>query len=141
MFGFPFLTPTILAALGITIVASLTGAWGMHKFDGIALARSKVETAAVTASYEAYKGRVLADAAKANLDAMNQKTALEARANDLQNQLIETQKAADAKSRSLMALLAAAKPGDIRPLGPIAASYYGSLRPGPEAGHTASPSH
>ena len=141
MFGTPFLTPTILGAIGIALIASLTGAFVAHKFDGIALSKAQAETAAVNASYEGYKARVAADAAKANSDALDQKTALEARANDLQNQLIETQKAADARSRSLQALLAAAKPGEIRALGPVASRYYLGLRSQAPAGHSANPGH
>ena len=139
MFGLAWLSPTLLGALGIALIASLSGGYIAHRLDAGPLATAKAETATLQAKYSAYEASVAANAAKANADALAQQTALQSRANDLQNQLIQTQKAADARSKTLQALLAAAKPGDVREIGPVAGAYYSQLRGSQAPGRTAHP--
>jgi hypothetical protein len=139
MFGIPFLSPTLLGAIGIALVASLAGGWAAHKWDGIALSKSQAQTAQIDGAYSQYKAQVAADTAKADALALSQRTALETANNALQAQLADSQRIADAKTKSLQALLASAKPGDTRAIGPIAASYYARLLPAPQAGRTTPP--
>ncbi len=128
MFGLSWLSPTLLGALGIAIIAAAVGGWATHKYDGIALSHAQTQTSQARAALSDYRASVAADAAKANAAALAQKTASDATIQALQAQLRTQQEAADAKSKSLLALLNAAKPGDIRPLGPVALSYYQRLR-------------
>ncbi len=124
----PWLSPTFLGAVGIALVAGTGGAYIDHKFEVAAVTNAKLETAGVQSAYDAYKGTVAANAAKATADALAQQTALQASNNALQAQLQDQQRISDAKSQSLRALLASAKPGDVRPIGPTASSYYDRLR-------------
>ena len=128
MFGLPFLTPQILGALGIALIASLAGGFAAHKIDGIALSKAQAQTAQIDAAYSKFKASVADSVAMADAKAMKDKQAQDARINALQDQLLTQQKAADARSKSLQALLAAAKPGDVRSLGPVALRYLDQLR-------------
>ncbi len=128
MFGLSWLSPTILGAVGIALIASLAGGWTAHKLDQIPLSRSQAETAAAKADLASYKGAVAASVAKADAKALEDKQAQDATANALQAKLIQTQKVADDKSAQLRAILNKAAPGDIRPLGPNALNYLAELR-------------
>jgi hypothetical protein len=122
--------PTLIGGAVLLAVGATGGAYVTHKLDGTALAKSQTQTAQAKADLAAYGARVAAASAKASADAQARQDALQASLNTLQAQLAKTQKEADAKSAKLSALLANAKPGDIRPIGPAAASYYDSLRNG-----------
>lgn len=138
MFGIPFLTPQILGAIGIALLASFGGAFAEHKLDAIPLAQAKAETASAKADLAGYRATVAANIANANAKALSEKSASDARINALQAQLAQNQKDADARSKALLAALAKAQPGDVRPIGVFARAYYDGLRSGistPAANH------
>lgn len=118
----------LIAIAGGVLVAGATGAFIDHKFMTGAVANAHLETANLQATYTAYKGAVAASAAKATAVALDQQTALQGRVDALQTQLLASQKEADARSKSLNAILANAKPGDVRPIGAAALAYYDRLR-------------
>lgn len=118
----------LIAIAGGVIASGLIGAFIDHKFMTGAVASAHLETANVTADYKAYEASTAANAARATSLALDQQTALQGHVNALQAQLQETQRLADVKSKTLQALLASAKPGDSRPIGPVAGSYYERLR-------------
>lgn len=122
-----FGTPMIIGAVALTLAAGSAGAWIDHRLMAANVAEAKLETASVQASYEAYKSVVSANAAKATAIALQQTNSLNQLINSLQGQLAEQQRVANAKSEELRKLLASAKPGDVRPIGPVAAEYYRRL--------------
>ncbi len=124
----PWLNPQLLGAVAITIAAAAGGAYIDHKFMMGKVNGAKLETAAVQSTYDAYKARTVADAAKATSDAAAEKQRLDSLVNDLQGKLAEQQRVANAKSQVLLQRLNAAKPGDIRPLGPNVLDYVERLR-------------
>jgi len=126
----------ISAGVGALLAAS-AAIYGTHEIDQIALSKAQAQTAAVDAAYSQYKATVAASAAKANSDALADKQAQDARTNDLQAQLLASQKVANAKSDQLKAILNKAAPQDVRPIGPIAGNYYSQLRASSQAGHPA----
>ena len=129
MFGLSWLSPTLIGALAIALLASLGGAWVTHKWDGIALAHSQAETAQAKASEAIYRASVAASIAKADADAIIQQKAASEQINALQAQLQDEQRNADVRTKSLQTLLASAsKPGDTMPLGHIALAYFNCLR-------------
>lgn len=134
----PWLNPTLLGAVALSVAAGSGGAYIDHKFMAGSVATAKLETASVQATYEAYKSAVAANAAKDTAAALAQQTALTASNNALQAQLQDTQRIADARSQSLKAILTSAKPGDTRALGPNVLAYVDGLRKS-QAGRTANP--
>lgn len=124
----PWLSPTLIGAVAITIAAGCGGAWIDHKFMMGDVNAAKLETARVQSSYDGYKATVAASAAKATADSLQQTNSLNALIDALQGKLAEQQRVANAKSEELRKLLASAKPGDTRPIGPVASSYYERLR-------------
>lgn len=138
MFGIPWISPTLLGAAGIAILASLSGAYIAHQLDAGPLAQAKAETSSIQSLYDGYKQSVATKAAEADAKAISEKSRLDGRVNALQAELAQTQKDADARSKALLAALAKAKPGDLRPIGPIAGQYYSQLR---LAAPTSAPNH
>ncbi len=131
MFGLPlppWLSPTLIGAVGIAVLAFGGGMWFEGKLDAPALAKSQAETAKVNSDYSAYQARIAAGAAKADADALAQKQAQEASQAALQAKLAQAQKEANANSQKLKDLLDKAAPQDIRPLGPSALAYFAGLR-------------
>lgn len=127
------IAPMLIGGLAIAAVSATGASVLTHKLDGISLAHSQTETANAKAALSAYGASVAASTAKANADAIAEQGRLQSRLNDLQNQLAQTQKAENAKSARLQALLASGKPGDERPIGPLAGEYYRQLRSQPPA--------
>ena len=131
MFGLPlppWLSPTFIGAILIGLVAAAGGAWTAHKIDSISYSKLEASKAVLQSQYDGYRATVATATAKANADALAQQTKLQHANDALQTQLQATQRTANARSQQLQALLAAARPQDIRPLGPTALSYYDSLR-------------
>jgi uncharacterized protein YlxW (UPF0749 family) len=124
----PWLSPTLIGAIGIAVVAGGSGAYIDHKFMAGAVATAKLETAQTEATYKAYAASTVANAAKATSDAEAERKRLQSHSDDLQRQLIETEKANDDKSAKLRQILASAKPGDIRALGPNVLEYLSGVR-------------
>lgn len=139
MFGIPFLTPTLLGAIGIAIVASLAGGFLAHELDQIPLNQARTETVNISAAYAAYKGAIAAKAAADNAIAIQQIKAASDRQNALQAELLQTKKDADARSKALLAQLNAAKPTDTHVLGVAVLAYLDGVRHSQAAGHTADP--
>lgn len=122
------IVPMLIGAAALLAVGAAGGAYTAHKLDGTALAQSQAQIAKAQADLSAYEARIAGDAAKANALALQQSDALQARLNQLQSQLAQTQKDAGIKNAKLNALLAAAKPGDVRPLGIVSLAYFDQLR-------------
>lgn len=120
-------SPALVGALVIGIGASVAGGYAVHRWDAGTIASAHAETASLQSKYSAYEAAVAANAARATAEALSQQTALQARANDLQKQLQDSQNAEAAKSRTLQAILASGKPSDMRALGPIASEYVSRL--------------
>ncbi len=129
MIPFPGWVASKLFAVALTgAVGMALGGYIAHRWDAGTIAEAKLETASVQASYDGYKATVAADAAKATALALSQQTALQGQIDALQGQLLTAQRTADAKSKALSAILAGAKPGDVRPIGVAASAYYDRLR-------------
>lgn len=128
MFGIPFLTPSILGAIGIALIASLAGGWASHKWDGIALSKSQAQTAQIDAAYKSYVASTAAAAAKADSDALSQKQAQDAAQTALEAKLAQAQQIAASNSQKLKDILNHAAPQDVRALGPVSLQYFAGLR-------------
>lgn len=124
----PWLSPTFLGAVAIAIVAGGAGAYIDHKIMMGVVNSVRLETTAVQSRYDGYKAEVAAAAARETARTQAESLALQRRADELQAQLLESQRITDEKSKALRALLASAKPGDMRALGPVAGAYYDRLR-------------
>lgn len=122
------LVPILIGAAAIAAISATTSAVVTHKLDGISLAHSQTETAKAKAALASYGASVATKAAQADARSLAEQGRLQGRLNDLQNQLAQTQKEANARSARLQALLASGKPGDERPIGPLAGEYYHQLR-------------
>lgn len=123
-------SPTLIGAIGIAVVAGGSGAWVDHKFMAGNVAKAQLETAEARADYKAYAASTAANAAKATAHSLEQQIRLQEANDALQAQLQESQRLADARSKALSAILASAKPGDTRALGPSVLAYVDSLRAG-----------
>lgn len=123
----PWLNPSVLALVGTGLIASAGGAYVAHRWDAGTIAESRLETAKARADYRAYEALTASNAATATELALSQQTALQGTIDGLQAKLQESQRIADAKSKALQALLASAKPGDLRALGPVASEYVSRL--------------
>lgn len=123
----------------LAVASAGTGAYVAHRLDGTVLATSQAQTADAKASLSAYEASVATKSANASAAALAQQTTLQARLNALQSQLAQTQKDANAKSAHLQALLAAAQPGQVRALGPVAGEYYRQLRGSPAPNSSLNP--
>lgn len=139
MFGIPWLSPLMLGAAGIAIAASLAGGFVVHKWDAASYAKLELSKATLRSEYSDYKARVAEDTDKATAAAAAKQMALQASNDALQAQLAATQRTANAQSEELKKILASAKPGDIRPLGPSALAYFERLRQQAGTGRTAPP--
>jgi hypothetical protein len=129
----------LISASVAALLAASAAVYGTHEIDQIALSRAQAATATLQSKYDGYKQDVATKAAQADAKALADKAAQDARTNALQAQLIQAQKDANAKSDQLKAILNKAAPGDLRPIGPVAAQYYGGLRGQAAAGHPANP--
>jgi len=119
-----FLSPTLLGAIGIALVAGGAGAYTAHKLDQIPLLKAQKETMAVQARYDGFRNGAIAAAAKSATDSLSEQNRLHGLLNKAQADLLETQRKADARSKALKDLLASASAQDTRPIGPTAAEYY-----------------
>lgn len=124
----PWLSPTLIGAIGIAVVSGGSGAYVAHRWDAGTIAESRLETEKARSDYRAYAASTAANAAKATTDAENERKLLQSHSDDLQRQLIATEAARDAKSAQLRQILASAKPGDIRALGPSVLEYLSGVR-------------
>lgn len=122
-----FLSPTLLGAIGIALVAGGAGAYMAHKLDQISLLQAQKETMAVQARYDGFRSGALAAAAESATDSLSEQTRLHGLLNKAQADLLETQRKADARSKALKDLLASATSQDMRPIGPTASEYYSRL--------------
>lgn len=118
----------MIAIAGGVLASAVTGAYIAHRWDAGAISEAHLETAQVQADYRAYEASTAANAAKATTDAENERERLQSHSDDLQRQLIATEDARDAKSAQLRQILASAKPGDIRALGPSVLEYINGVR-------------
>lgn len=124
----PWLNPTILGAAAIGIAGMASGGYIVHRWDAGTIANARLETAKVNSDYTAYKALVVENAARATASAEAERKRLQAHSDDLQRQLLETQKVADEKSDKLRKILSTASPGDVRPIGPAVGRYLDGLR-------------
>ncbi len=118
MLGLSWLSPTILGAIGIAILATAAGWFLAHRLDSIPYNALLASKASLQAEYSDYKQAVAAAADKATADALAKQSQLQAKNDALQAQLAQTQRTANAQSQKLKDLLASARPGDSRALGP-----------------------
>lgn len=120
-------------AAGAALCGALWWAWGHQYNRGWAAgsAAQAVKTAQVQNQFDSYKLAVASDIQKAEILAQQQKLQLQTALASAQAALATAQKAEKAKNDQLQAILSAAKPGDTRPLGPVASAYYQRLRGAP----------
>ncbi len=128
MFGLSSLYTTLIGGAMLAAASFGGGYWTATKFDSIPYNKLVASNASLQVEYSDYKRDVAVKSAKASSDALAEQNLLRGQNNALQAQLQDDQRKADEKSKHLLALLAAAKPGDIRPLGPVAYAYYSGLR-------------
>lgn len=131
----PWANPMVLAVVGTGLVAGAGGAYIAHRWDAGTIAESRLETEKARADYRAYAASTAANAAKATAHALDQQIRLQEANDALQSQLQESQRLADARSKALNAILASAKPGETRALGPSVLNYLERLRAG-QTGNT-----
>lgn len=122
------LLPMLIGAGALALISGAGGAYIDHKLMTGKVASAQLATANLNATYRGYEASVAQTIALDDATALSQQNALTARANDLQAQLQDTQRIADARSKTLNAILSSAKPGDTRLLGPSVLSYVAGLR-------------
>jgi hypothetical protein len=128
MFGLAWLSPTIMAIIGVVLVSGTLSGVVTHKFDAAAYMRLESDKAKLETEYSNYRAHIDRDTAIANAKAIKEREDSKAKLDALQDQLDENKRKDDAKSAALQKLLASAKPGDIRALGPSASEYYRRLQ-------------
>lgn len=117
-----------LIGYGVAAIAIASGgAYVDHRLMEGAVAKAQTQTASVQSEYSDYKARVAGDEAKANADYAAKLSALQGSLKALQDKLAQQASDDAAKSLKLKELLNNAAPQDVRPIGPVALSYYRQL--------------
>lgn len=115
---------------GAVVLALIAASYGYVHHKGVlaGVAKEQVNTQKVSAEYSGYRATVSSAVAASTAHAMSEQKRLQSTIDDLQTKLLETQRTANAKSEALKSILAGAKASDMRPVGPVAGSYYDRLR-------------
>jgi Skp family chaperone for outer membrane proteins len=124
----PWLNPWLIGTISLCLLSAALSGWAVHKLGQVPYSRLEADRAKLDADYSAYRAAVAENSAKASADAFAEQKRLQAAVAALESNLAETKRKDDAKSAALQKLLAGAKPGDMRPVGPVAGAYYDRLR-------------
>jgi len=123
-----WVTGSLFIGIASGVAGMALGAFITHKLDQIPYSRLEASKATIQSAYDGYRRGVAENTARANAKALADQQRLQDQIDAMQGMLAAAQEAERLKSAELRRILANAKPGDIRALGPSAMAYFDRLR-------------